>query len=537
MTYATVRSCTMDGVTAVPVTVEVHLAGGLPGMSIVGLPQSAVRESRERVRAAIEHIGLRVPQARIIINLAPADLPKQGGRFDLPIALGILAASRQLPASALDEVVVIGELGLSGELRAVRGVLPAVSGLSRTGKALLLPVANLREALHSKGARVHAMSSLDEVVALLLRDGTLPLASHGTASEGSDTFGKVEVLSTDENRSPAGENASRMHEDLPQTGPDLAEVRGQQQAREALEVAAAGGHNLLMCGSPGSGKTLLARCLPGILPPLSETEALEVAAIESISHGGFRDEAFGRRPFRAPHHSASVVALVGGASPPMPGEISLAHRGVLFLDELPEFSRAVLESLREPLDSGVIQLSRAAQQAIYPAEFQLLAAMNPCPCGHAFDDDRLCRCNADAVARYRARVSGPLLDRFDLQIAVMREITGIGALLPSRNPDAAEVSESSATVRLRVIQARKRQLTRQGKLNARLETAEFGQLRVSDEALALLAEAAAGARLSLRAQHRLLRVARTLADLAADEEVNFAAMAAAIGFRALDEFH
>ena len=500
MSLATVLSRAQNGLAADLVMVEVHLAAGLPGLSIVGLPEAAVRESRDRVKAAITTCGYKFPgNRRITVNLAPADLPKEGGRFDLPVALGVLLASGQIPADRLDGVEVLGELSLSGELRPVRGALPAALQAVAAGHALLLPQANLAEAALASGSRLHGASHL-AALAAALHQGRLPAAE------------------------PPPRPAT-----IAAAGPDLAEVRGQYQAKRALEIAAAGAHSLLMMGPPGSGKSMLAQRLPGLLPPLSDAEALEAAAVASIAGSGPDLSRWGMPPFRAPHHTASGVALVGGGSQPRPGEITLAHRGILFLDELPEFDRNVLEVLREPLETGQITISRAARQADFPACFQLVAAMNPCPCGYLGDSDDRCRCTPDQVARYRGRISGPLLDRIDLQLTVPR--VEREALLA----ETAPVAERSAEVRQRVIACRARQLARQGKPNARLSVPEVEALCVPDAAARQLLESAMSRlRLSARAYHRALKVARTLADLAEQAGIGAAAMAEALRYRELD---
>ncbi|HXG27420.1 MAG TPA: YifB family Mg chelatase-like AAA ATPase [Nevskiales bacterium] len=504
MTLATVFSRAQCGLDAPLVSVEVHLANGLPSLSIVGLPEAAVKESKDRVRAALVNSGFEFPSdRRITVNLAPADLPKDGGRFDLAIALGILAASGQVPRDKLAAYELLGELSLGGELRPVRGVLPAVLQARDAGRALILPEANGAEAA-------------------LVRDAACLTAPHLLSVCGALTGHDGHSL-----QQPAF--TLQRHDATP--SPDLAEVRGQAQARRALEVAAAGGHSLLMIGPPGSGKSMLAARLPGILPPLTEPEALEVAAIASISPQGF-DPArhWGRRPVRAPHHTASGIALVGGGSLPRPGEITLAHHGVLFLDELPEFSRAVLEVLREPLETGRITISRAARQAEFPARFQLVAAMNPCPCGWLGDPSGRCRCTAEQVQRYRARISGPLLDRIDLHVQVGR--VPQSALLA---PDPAQNGETSASVRARVCAARERQLARAGKPNHRLEPRELERdCKLDGESRRLLLQALERLRLSARASHRILRVARTLADLEGCDAIAQRHLAEAIGYRVLD---
>jgi len=498
MGLATVHSRAQNGLQADAVTVEVHLSPGLPGLSIVGLPEAAVRESRDRVRAAILNSGYQFPNRRITINLAPADLPKEGGRFDLPIALGILAASEQIPVQALQDLEVLGELSLTGEIRPVRGVLPAAIKCSKMGRKLLVPEANVEEALLAGDCELKTAGQLGALCAILHGEGLVSVPPR--------------------RRSPPALTVA-----------DLAEVRGQFQAKRALEIAAAGAHSLLMCGPPGSGKSMLAVRMPGILPPLREEEAIEVAAVASVSASGFDPLDWGRRPYRAPHHTASGVALVGGGSQPRPGEITLAHHGVLFLDELPEFDRHVLEVLREPLESGQITVSRAARQVDFPARFQLLAAMNPCPCGYLGDSAGRCRCTPDQVTRYRSRLSGPLLDRIVLQVFVPRlesaELTA----------EHAPAAESSAAVRERVTLARERQQQRAGKANAALTPKELERDCVLDEATRqLLVTALTRLSLSARAYHRVLKVARTIADLAGVEAVTAAHVAEALRYRQFD---
>ncbi len=495
MSLAIVHSRGQDGVAAPPVTVEVHLANGLPGLSIVGLPEAAVKESKDRVRSALVNSHFDYPARRITVNLAPADLPKEGGRFDLPIALGILAASGQIPREPLAGYEFMGELALDGSLRAVRAALAATLGLRGAGRRLVLPAANGREAALVEGVEVLCARHLLEVTGHF----------HGAASLAPP---------------PAGPAAGG------EAVPDLAEVCGQLQARRALEVAAAGGHSLLMVGPPGTGKTMLACRLPGLLPPLAPEQALEVAAVHSLSSQGFRVQDWGRRPFRSPHHTASAVALVGGGSQPRPGEISLAHHGVLFLDELPEFDRRVLEVLREPLESGRVVIARAARQAAFPARFQLVAAMNPCPCGYLGDPSGRCHCSEEQVARYRRRLSGPLLDRIDMQVEVPRldhrELMAPGA-----------GGESSAAVRARVTAARGRQAGR-GVLNHQLAGTRLREAcPMTDRARALLEQAVARLGLSARAYHRILRVARSIADLEGVEGLDSAHVAEAVQYRRL----
>ena len=502
MALATVLSRAQNGLTAELVTVEVHLAPGLPGLSIVGLPEAAVREAKDRVKAAITTCGYQFPNRRITCNLAPADLPKDGGRFDLAIALGILAASEQVPAQAPQDLEVLGELSLSGEVRAVHGVLPASLKTAAAGRRLMVPEANAAEASLAQQSRVTPARHLLSVCAAL-HAGQLPEAAP-----------MPDAVAT-------------------APGPDLCEVRGQSQAKRALEIAAAGAHSLLMLGPPGSGKSMLAQRLPGILPPLTQDEAIEVAAVASVAQEGF-DVArhWRRRPYRAPHHTASGVALVGGGASPRPGEITLAHLGVLFLDELPEFDRRVLEVLREPLESGTITVSRAAKQADFPARFQLIAAMNPCPCGFLGDTTGKCSCTPDQIQRYRGRISGPLLDRIDLQLFVGR------VEREALSPGQGAATETSEQVRSRVVQARERQMARQGKTNSALLPKELDRHCLLDaEARQLLEAAMSRLTLSARAYHRVLKVARTIADLASCEQINSAHVAEAVRYRELDRGH
>ena len=493
MTLALVHTRARTGVRAQAVKVEVFLAGGLPRMSIVGLPEAAVREAKDRVRAAIQCAQYDFPARVITVNLAPADLPKDGGRFDLPIALGILAASGQIPLQALNEYEFLGELGLTGELRSIDGVLPAALAAAAQGRKLIVPTLNGAEAALASEVEAYTARTLLEVCAHLCGHKTLPAA--------------VAPASTYD------------------YGPDLRDVRGQTRARRALEISAAGSHHLLLVGPPGCGKTLLASRLPGLLPEASEADALETAAIASISGRGLDPTRWRTRPFRSPHHTASAVALVGGGAEPRPGEISLAHNGVLFLDELPEWDRRALEVLREPLESGVVTISRAARQSEFPARFQLVAAMNPCPCGWAGDPSGRCRCHPEAIQRYRGKISGPLLERIDLHVEVPR-------LPPAELRPDAPPGESSDVVRVRVIRAREIQRRRAGRCNAHLDQSETNAVcRLAPDDQAMLENAIDLLQLSARSMHRILRVARTIADLAGSADILGPHVAEAIGYR------
>jgi magnesium chelatase family protein len=499
MSLAVLRSRALAGLAAPEVTVEVHLASGLPSFTLVGLPDTEVKEARDRVRAAIQNCGFEFPQRRITVNLAPADLPKESGRFDLSIALGILIASGQIKAPDLDGHEFVGELALSGDLRAVRGTLAMCAAIRheagpqhKAARAFILPLESAPEAALIEGMSILPAQNLLQVCAHLAgRELLAPFAV------------------------PPAPTLAHY--------PDLAEVKGQAQAKRALEVAAAGGHSLLMSGPPGAGKSMLAQRLPGLLPPMTSVEALESAAVHSLA-GSFKLAHWNQRPFRAPHHSASSAALVGGGGTPRPGEISLAHNGTLFLDELPEFQRGVLEALREPLETGQINIARAAHRAEFPARFQLVAAMNPCPCGWLGHPAGKCRCTPDQVARYRGKLSGPLLDRIDLMLDV--------PAVDEADLSARGDGESSATVRARVTTARAVQIERQGKPNARLSPDEVDRHARPDEAGAqLLKQAMARLSLTARAYHRILKVARSIADLAGAAQINSAHVAEAIHYR------
>lgn len=522
MPLAVIFSRASCGIEAPLVTIEVHISYGLPSLAIVGLPEAAVKESKDRVRSALINSNFEFPTRRITVNLAPADLPKkEGGRFDLPIALGILAASEQIPPAATTDYEFAGELALDGSLRDFNGALPFALATSQIGRKLIIPYSNADEAaLPQKSVAIPARHLLD-VCAHLTGQHSLPQHS-------------MQLSST----SCANQT------------PDMLDIYGQQHAKRALAIAAAGQHSMIMVGPPGTGKTMLASRLIGILPPLNDAEALESAAINSICGKKFDANLWQLRPFRAPHHTASSIALVGGSSPPRPGEISLAHNGVLFLDELPEFSRHVLEALREPMESGFVTISRAAHQAKFPARFQLIAAMNPCPCGNLGSNKKACRCTQDQIQRYQARISGPLLDRIDLHIAVPDLPRGILTARitnkisrTNKNNDThantehhadnrAESCDSSLQIQAKVIAARNLQLQRAGKANALLNNEEINKFcELQEDERFTLEQAIEKLNLSARAYHRVLKVARTIADFAGKENIEAEDLAEAISYR------
>ncbi len=510
--FAMVHARALNGLQAASVQVEVHLANGLPSFTLVGLADTEVKEARERVRSALQNSGLEFPSnKRITVNLAPADLPKDSGRFDLPIALGILAASGQIDASALAAYEFAGELSLAGDLRPVRGALAMCLALQGAGVvgtspgSLVLPEVSAQEAALVPGARVYGAKHLLDVVRQF-------------APEGSAAVGDAHV---------AISSGWARVQSQPQVGaavyPDLADVKGQAVAKRALEIAAAGGHSMLLVGPPGAGKSMLAQRFAGLLPPMTLDESLQSAALASLV-GRLQLAHWGQRPTSAPHHSASAPALVGGGSPPRPGEISMAHNGVLFLDEMPEFPRSALEALREPLESGTITISRAARRAEFPARFQLIGAMNPCPCGFLGSNQKQCRCTPDQIARYQNKLSGPLLDRIDLHVEV--------PALPASELLQAAPSETSAAVGERVAQARQRAMERQGKTNQALQGKEIDLHCATDEpSRKFLQTAATRLAWSARGTHRSLKLARTIADLSGAQAVQLVHIAEAMQYR------
>ncbi len=507
MSLSLVQSRALLGLNAAPVTVEVHLANGLPSFTLVGLAEVEVKEARERVRCAIQNSGLEFPQnKRIIVNLAPADLPKDSGRFDLPIAMGILAATGQVDGSRFVDHEFAGELSLSGELRPIRGALAMSLALheSKVHTKLILPPGSAEEAALVPEAHVYRAKHLLDVVQHFQPLGD---SAHASPPEPSPGWSRVHTV-------PLAMAAHYA---------DMSDVKGQSGAKRALEIAAAGGHSLLLTGPPGSGKSMLAQRFAGLLPPMSTRDALESAAIASVS-GRFSLERWAQRPTCSPHHTASAVALVGGGSPPRPGEISLAHNGVLFLDELPEFPRAALEALREPLETGTITIARAARRSEFPARFQMIGAMNPCPCGYLGSTQRACRCSADQVARYQGRLSGPLIDRIDLHVEV--------PAMPSTELLQSGPGESTQSIRERCVQARDRAFVRQGKSNQALQGQEIDDfLKLDEPALKFLNVAAARLGWSARSTHRALKVARTIADLAGAQSTQVTHVAEAMQYR------
>lgn len=495
MALACVYSRARIGLESPLVTVEVHLANGLPAFNIVGLPETSVREAKDRVRSAIINCGYEFPAKRITVNLAPADLPKEGGRFDLPIAIGILAAAQQLPETDLKQYEFAGELALSGELRAIIGEIPMAMACQKSGRTLVIPCENANQASWVKQAKILSLNHLTQLFPHFLNQQVLPFVETNLTSKAHNTIQE-----------------------------DIADVVGQPLAKRALEIAASGRHNLLFIGPPGTGKTMLASRLPGILPPMTEQEALDSAAIQSICHKSISPDSWLTRPFRAPHHTASSAALVGGGSHPQPGEISLAHNGVLFLDELPEFERKVLDVLREPMESGAVTISRALVKQTFPAKFQLVAAMNPSPTG--FYNDQ--RSTPEQVLRYLNRLSGPFLDRIDIQIEVTRLPKGMWA-------NSSEKSESSEIIQQRVFTCHQRQMLRQGKANAQLSSAELKiHCRLNTDDSEFLELAIEKLNLSTRAHHKILKIARTIADMEALENIERKHLTEALSYRAMD---
>lgn len=497
MSLATVYSRAQNGMNALPITIEVHLANGLPGFAVVGLPEAAVRESKDRVRAAIQNAGFAFPNKRITVSLAPADVPKEGSRFDLAIAVGILVATGQMDSKLLEDHEFVGELALSGEIRAVRGMLPTALACAAAEHTLILPEDNENEAALVQSLNAYKAKHIIDIFA-----------------HSQDT--------------PLPQIAYQPNTHVEETPLDFADIKGQEHAKRVLLIAAAGGHNVLMMGSPGTGKSMLASRMPTILPDMTENEALETASLYSISHHGFKPEDWGKRPFRQPHHSASSPALVGGGSNPKPGEISLAHNGVLFLDELPEFSRQVLEVLREPLENNHISISRATRQMEYPANFQLIAAMNPCPCGYLGDEEKPCTDTPDQVSRYRNKISGPFIDRIDI-------ITEVPRIKHERLAEDTPAEYGSAYMRVQVKHARSKQIARQGCANANLAASQINDFcGLGNSGTAMLNQAAKALNLSMRSYHRIQKLARTIADLDNAENIAEQHLAEAIQLRRIE---
>lgn len=498
MSVSTVFTRAQLGVSAPLVTVETHISNGLPSLSIVGMPEASVRESRERVRSALLNAEFEFPARRVTINLAPADLPKQGGRYDLAIAVGILSATAQLDGLSLTQYEFIGELALTGALRAVTGVLPSAAACRENDRKLCLASGNIDEASLVDGLPIISADNILQVCERL-RSGC-----------------------------PGAHKSRKPVDEILIDAPDMADIKGQRLARRALEIAAAGGLNLLLYGPPGTGKSMLASRLTGILPPLTGDEALEVASVYSVA-GQLDHARYYERPYRSPHHSASPVALIGGGSTPLPGEVSKAHHGVLFLDELPEFDRRALEMLREPIESGHVNISRASRTLSYPAVFQLMAAMNPCPCGYLGHPKIACKDTPQQIYQYRRKLSGPLLDRFDMHVEV-----GYQAGSVVLNASAAE--EGSETVKVRVMAARDRQAARQGCINSVLSVRQLGEHCALDARLqGWLENTMEQLSLSARGVHRVLRLARTIADLAGDQDIEMTHLGEAMAYRALDK--